>query len=662
MKQQPPGLLPQTVDPDVIMMICTAGHVDHGKTQLVKLLTGCRTDRLKVEQERGLTIELGFAPCFLGGKLCVGIVDVPGHEKFVKNMVAGVSGIAMTVLVVAADDGVMPQTVEHLQIMELLGVRQGMIALTKIDLVSPERVEEAAEEIRVFLEGTFLDGAPICPVSSETFVGYGEFYQTLVKQIEGLARAPHSGVFRMPIERAFTQEGFGAVATGIPVDGSIEVGDAVEIVPGGRRGKIRGIQRFLRDARSGGHGQCLALNISGLGREPLLRGQVVSVPGYLEPARFFHALVHAVPGLDPPLRNAESIKFHAGTVEESGKVYLLEDKTLGRGGVGLATVALPEAVAAAVGDRFILRRPSPAVTVAGGEILGVDHGDRRPRRSHVLADLEKRRDFFHGVETGSDEGVERRVEFFLRWEKPAGASRNDISKGALLLPTAVKESISRLGERGTVIELADDCFVHGEAYEACLAEVESRVVEATESGHALSLRLVELRKDLDWPAALWRRIEADLEKKNLIQRRDSKLILQSAVDKMSDADRRLADEILGLYDATGFHSPRPDELSGRISAPPERIDRLFEHLCNEGRLIRLEKKVVLHVNHFKRAQDLVVRTIQEEGTLNSGVFKTRIDSTRKYALAILDFLDQRHVTVRVESDRKLVPGYEKNLL
>ncbi|MCX6999945.1 MAG: GTP-binding protein, partial [Candidatus Sumerlaeota bacterium] len=224
---KPPGLLRHGVNPEVIMMICTAGHVDHGKTALVRLLTGCNTDRLKIEQERGLTIELGFAPCYLGNNLCVGIVDVPGHERFIKNMVAGVSGIEMAALVIAADDGIMPQTVEHLQIMELLGVRRGMVALTKIDLVSREQVERRIREIGEFLVGTFLEGATICPVSSETLEGYDHFYHTLVDSIKKITVARRRGVFRMPVERVFSRPGFGFVVSGIPVDGAIQVGDEV---------------------------------------------------------------------------------------------------------------------------------------------------------------------------------------------------------------------------------------------------------------------------------------------------------------------------------------------------------------------------------------------------------------------------------------------------
>jgi selenocysteine-specific elongation factor len=662
MKHQPPGQLKPGVDADVIMMICTAGHVDHGKTALVKLLTGCNTDRLKAEQERGLTIELGFAPCFLGNNLCVGIVDVPGHEKFIKNMVAGVSGIDMTILVVAVDDGIMPQTVEHFQIMELLGVRNGIVALTKTDLVADERVKDVADDVRSFIKGTFMENAPICPVSSETLAGFGEFYDILVNTIDNLVKKRRFGIFRMPIERVFTQKGFGTVMSGIPVDGTIEVGAQVELVPGNQKGRIRGVQRFLRDASEGGYGQCLALNIPDFNRNPPVRGQVLCLPGYLKPARYFHVSVTAVHGIGKPLQNAEEIKFHTGTLEEPGKLYLLENKTLGEGETGLATVALAEPVAAAVHDRFIIRRPSPAATVAGGEILAVSYADRRPRKKGTVERLKAHLDALGGVDPASAEGIERRLEHFLSHERKGGASLSEVSKATLLPSDVVGDSLYRLVESDKIMALADDHYVHAQAYSSCLAEVESRVKKAATEKGVLNLPISEVRKGLDWPAPLWNRVQEDLVSANLVEVRGSTFVLHAAVDKLDDADRGLMTELLKVYAETGFQSPRPDELPDALHATQPKIDKLLEHLCNEGKLIRLAKNVVLSYNNFKKAQDMVVGIIKEKGVLNSADFKHEINSTRKYALAILDFLDSRNVTMRVQNDRKLNPDYEKYLL
>ena len=657
MSPRPPGLLRPDVQPDVLMMICTAGHVDHGKTQLVKLLTGCSTDRLKEEQERGLTIELGFAPCFLGGNTCIGIVDVPGHEKFVRTMVAGVSGIAMTVFVIAADDGIMPQTVEHFQIMALLGVRRGIVALTKIDLVTPAQVEQRVEEIREFTAGTFLDGAPICPVSSETFDGYPEFYDTIIACTRSLGECARSGAFRMPIERVFRQQGFGAVVTGIPIAGSIAVGDRVEVMPGGLEGRVRGIQRFLRDATEGGAGQCLALNIPDIGKSAPQRGQVVALPGTLRPARFFHARLKPVPGLPKPLRNAEEIKFHAGTAEAPGKLYLLDD---GGEASALATVALSAPVAAAIGDRFILRRASPVATIAGGEILDITYSQTRPRKRILVEQLSERERFFKDVAPVGAERVAATVEYALRAAR-AGADVRDLASRTMLTPVELRPLLDELVQHDKAVMPTPDYYVHREVYETCVRDARARLDKATEGG-ALSVTPGEIFKAADWPAALCARVQEELVGSGAAVLDGNRLILPAGADDLSPDERAILARIVDTYEQTGFQSPRPAELPELLGAPAQVVARTVELLCNRHQLVRLSASVVLARTHFRKAQDIVVRTIQEEGVLDSADFKLRIGSTRKYALAILDFLDARHVTLRVGNNRRLSASYEKHLL
>ncbi|MEW6747393.1 MAG: selenocysteine-specific translation elongation factor [Planctomycetota bacterium] len=662
MNPRPPGFLRPTVNPDIVMMICTAGHVDHGKTSLVKLLTGCNTARLKEEQERGLTIELGFAPCLLQGDVAVGVVDVPGHEKFVRNMVAGVSGIGLAVLVVAADDGIMPQTLEHFQILDLLGVRNGLVALTKIDLVSPERVAEVTAETRSFLAGTFMESSPICPVSSVTLEGISEFHSTLVECVRGIAQRRSRGIFRMPVVNAFVREGFGHVITGIPVDGSITLRTEVELVPGGARGRVRGIQRFLRETEAGGYGQCLALNIPDLGKTPAVRGQVLCLPGYLGCHTSFHLRLRAVPGIDPPLRNAEQVKFHTGTCEQPGKLFLLDEHTFGGGVQGLATIVLQEPVAAAVHDRFIIRRPSPAITVAGGEILAVGDSVSRPRKKEVRESLHAYLALLGNVDIASPEGIDRRIERFLHSVRPAGATLLEVSKGTLIVPETAGESLARLTSNGTLLEVARDHFVHTAVYRRYVEDVARRVRAAASEGRALSVTLGDLRKGFDWPQALWNRIQEDLEREGLITRRGGKAVLETAVQKLSEPELRLMERILGVFEQGGFNSPRPDELPERLQAPPAEVARLLDYLCQEEKLFRLTPKVVLSRGSMKRAQDIVVRLIKENGILNSADLKYHLESTRKYALAVLDHLDLRKVTVRIGNDRKLAANYERYLI
>jgi len=655
---KPPGLVTKSMNPDVVMMICTAGHVDHGKTQLVGLLTGCNTDRLKEEIERGMSIELGFAPCYLGNNLSVGIVDVPGHEKFIKNMVAGVSGIEMTILVIAADDGIMPQTIEHLHIMELLGVRKGIVALTKIDLASRERVKELTNEIQEFLKGTFLEGAPICPVSSVTLDGYDQFYNTLVEAIKGITLRRRSGIFRMPVERVFSSKGFGVVATGIPVDGTIRLGQSVELVPGNQIGRVRGIQRFLRDTDQGGFGQCLALNIPDFNRKAPERGKALCEPGYLQPARIFHLLIKSLPGLQKPPANAEEIKFHTGTIEQNGKLYILESRFTDRGGSAIASVVLDEPIAAANGDRIIIRRPSPAGTIAGGEIIDITYTPTRPRKTVILEKLKTMLRFYEGIDASSEQGQEKKIEYFLQLERKTGGTVQEISKAALLPEGIVRELLSSLAERGRALSLTGDFFIDAISYDSLLAQVKNRIAR---DQAALSLALEDLRSALRIPEPLWKSLEKDLMKQDLAIRRGHKLILRGASEKFEQAEQELMNQVLDIFQKTGFQSPRPDELTSQLKIPTGKIDRILEHLCNTKKLIQLDKKVFLSAEYFIKAQDMVVKEISEKGILNSADFKHFIGSSRKYALAILDYLDAIGVTMRIGNDRKLAPNFKEKL-
>jgi selenocysteine-specific elongation factor len=660
-RYRPPGALEPGAEPEIVMMICTAGHVDHGKTKLVKLLTGCNTDRLKIEQERGLTIELGFAPCVLDGEIGVGIVDVPGHEKFIRNMVAGVSGIEMAILVIAANDCIMPQTVEHLRIMEFMGISRGIVAVSKTDLVPPEILTEAISEIRVFLKGTFLENAPVCPVSSETFEGYSEFYTVLASEVRKLVKKKRPGIFRMPVEQVFSRRGYGIVVMGIPIEGFIEVGDQVEIVPGGRTGKVRGIQQFLRDTGRGEYGQCLALNIPDFTKTPPVRGDVISLPGYLAPSGTVFVRLHAIPGLERPLKNAEEIKFHTGTAEEMGKLYLLEDKTLAGGESALAAIVLNTPVVAAVHDRFIIRRSSPAETVAGGEALALSETSQKPRKRQALEQMYGYEFFMGGADPAGSEGIERRIEYFLLTKGAKEASLDEISKGALLPKMLVSDVLAGLVERGRVRPLGADTFIHTDPLVRLLQEVRNKLDDASRAGK-LTFSQGDLQQGFDLSQRLWKSIEEEFLHEGILERRGSTFILSEAKESLSEIDRRITDDILAIYRGSEFRSPRTDELPGFVSAPEKTIGKLMEYLYGIGLLIKLDSNVVLSREAFRKAQDMVVALIREKGELDSADFKYSIDSSRKYALAILDRLDSMHVTIRSGNIRTLSPDYEKRMI
>ncbi len=651
MSPRPPGFLRQSENPEVRLMIGTAGHVDHGKTRLVRFLTGCETDRLQEEQERGLSIELGFAPCSLGSGIACGIVDVPGHEQFIKNMVAGAAGMDLCILVVAADDGVMPQTVEHLQIMQFLGVQSGLVALTKIDLVKPERVEEVSREIEALVLGTFLQGAPICPVSSETFEGFDKFYHTLVETALHVEVQRQRGVFRMPVERVFSSPGHGTVATGIPLAGRVREGDEVEVQPGGARARVRSIQRFLRPAGEGGAGQCLALNLAGLAREAVERGHVVAAPGYVHPASVLLVRLSTCDNLNPPLRHGEDVRVHTGTVEAQAKLSLYEATTLARNAHGFASLHLAHPIAASPTDRLVVRRNSPSITVAGGVILRALAERPRESRAHVAAELAAR-----WAALGTPEA---RACYFFESAGMAGGTLHAAAVESLLSGDEAAGIVESLVAAGQLLRApAGDRLFHPDGSEALCGALPAYLRQCHEAAPSLfGPTLSEAAAGLRIPEDALACGVAWLEGEGKFLRRENRIGLAEEKPRFDDRRAQLLSRIEQVFRDRRFTTPRPDELPELLKVPASEIDPLLDYLCQAGTLIRLGKNVVFHSLWIKEAERIVVESIDKNGTLDSADFKTLIDSSRKYALAILDHFDTIHTTHRVGNLRRLHAAY-----
>ena len=338
------------------IILGTAGHIDHGKTSLIKAISGTDTDRLKEEKERGITIELGFAALDLPSGQHLGIVDVPGHEKFVKNMVAGATGIDIVVMVIAADEGVMPQTREHMEICTLLGVEYGLVAVTKIDMVDEEWLELALEDIRDFVKGTFLEEAPVAAVSSTTQKGIPEFIDILDQLAAKIPDRPHSDLFRLPIDRVFTMKGFGTVITGTLISGHVRVGDSIMIYPSGITSKVRGIQVHNQSAEEAKAGMRTAINFQGLEKEAISRGEVLSKPDNLVASYMVDVSLHYLASNKKPLKNRTRVRFHTGTSEVLGNIILLDREELASDASTAAQLRLDAPVALVKDDRFVIRR------------------------------------------------------------------------------------------------------------------------------------------------------------------------------------------------------------------------------------------------------------------------------------------------------------------
>ncbi|MFT6364538.1 MAG: selenocysteine-specific elongation factor, partial [Planctomycetota bacterium] len=446
------------------VVIGTAGHIDHGKSTLVRALTGVDPDRLKEEKERGMTIDLGFAPMTLSDGRTVGLVDVPGHEKFIRNMVAGATGIDLVALVVAADDGVMPQTREHLAILEMVGVKRGLIVLTKIDMVDEELVEMAAEDVLEFVEGTFLEDAEVHRVSAITGEGMDKLKATLEKMALSAEPRPSEGIFRMPVQRVFTLKGFGTVTTGIPLSGEVKTGDVVEILPGGKLAKVRGIHAYGKESKSARAGHSSALNLTDVDHHSVVRGAVIATPGYFRPVSMIAAKLQALKTLDRPITNRMIVRVHTGTSDSRGELVLLDKDEIRPGQEGLVQIRMDEPVITAPGDRFVLRLLSPVITLGGGTVLEESRHRLKRNKAFVIDELNRQ-----------EESLVSPSQLLESVLSRLGGSGADLQTLAMALKMANDEVLALLEDlrkQGRVASPGkSDKWIHAEALEGEFADL-----------------------------------------------------------------------------------------------------------------------------------------------------------------------------------------------
>lgn len=627
------------------LMIGTAGHVDHGKTELVKVLTGCETDRLKEEKERGLSINLGFAPCFLKSRRMVGLVDVPGHERFIRNMVAGATGIDLVLLVVAADDGVMPQTREHLDILQLLGLQAGLVAITKIDLVDPEMVELVREDLRNLLRGTFLEGAPMVPVSSVTGEGFEVLMQTLTDLVEQTPRREAGGVFRLPVERTFTVAGYGTVATGIAVSGRVRVGDTVEVLPSGQRGRVRGLQVFQMEDEEARAGECIAVNVTEVERQALGRGHVLATPGYFQPHDSLVVRLHHLSSAPRPLKSGLQVRFHAGTSEVLGEVWLLGGNTLAPGENGLAHLRLQEPVVVAPGDRYILRLHSPLLTVGGGRIIGEAPRKLRRLRPETVAEVSAREKALASPTAMVDYLVHR-----------AGAQplpQETVARQARLPPEQMAGVVASLCAEGRIVRLSPgDRLLHVEVLEA-LQQCLLQELEAFHRTHPLreGLDRLALREALHLEASVYEEVLRRLAAAEAIVIADGRVKRAGFTVPLTEAQTELLTKLETIYRQARFSTPRPEEL--QLSAPAGEVAALLTLLQERGVLLELGEHVLFHRDAVEEARNRLVRYLQKKGEILTTEYRDLLGTSKKYAVALLDHFAAMGLTRRVGSQHFL---------
>jgi len=653
------------------IVLGTAGHIDHGKTALVRALTGIDCDRLPEEKARGITLELGFAHLALPDARVAGVVDVPGHERLVRHMVAGATGIDLVLLVVAADEGVKPQTREHLAICRLLALRRGLIALTKIDLVEPDLASLAEEEIRDFVAGTFLEGAPIVPVSSLT----GEGIDRLRAEITRLAadaaadppRAPGDAA-RLPIDRVFTMRGFGTVVTGTVVAGRLGAGDEIEILPAGLHAKIRGIESYHRSVPEVLAGARAAVNLQGVDRTAIERGFVITHPGRLEPGARLDVEVDLLPEARP-LRTRARVRLHAGTRETHGTILLLDREVLAPGESGLAQIALDEPVVALPGDRFVLRGfawlPGIGQTIGGGRVLDA-HPPRhrsfapsprvRARLGPVVEDL---RAFAAG---DPREAIGRRVAR----AGAEGLTRTRLLSRVALDMGAVDEALAALLRSGDIVAGeegggAEAIYVSRSAIEGLAARAVA-LVEAYHVAHPLepgapreALRSM-LARDAGVPEldarVLRLAIEEAARQGRLVPDRE-RVRAASHHLRLDDAERALRDSIEARLSAAGLEPPVLKDLVEAVHKPAAAVRNVLGLLSREGRVVRVKEDLYFHRAALEDLAGRLTAFLRERGRITPAEYKALTGASRKYTVPLMEHFDEHKLTIRVGEERRL---------
>ncbi|MGH7725005.1 MAG: selenocysteine-specific translation elongation factor [Candidatus Eiseniibacteriota bacterium] len=623
-----------------LAVVGTAGHIDHGKTALVRRLTGVDTDRLKEEKERGISIDLGFAPLVTPAGRRVGIVDVPGHERFVRNMLAGVGGIDLVLLVIAADEGVMPQTREHFAIVSLLGVPRGLVVLTKSDLVEGDWLAEVERDAQALVKGSFLESAPIVAFSATTGAGEEGLLAELDRLLEEGADRPQDEPARLPVDRVFTVEGFGTVVTGTLWRGRIAVGDSVSIEPAGKTSRVKSVEVHGKSVDAAVAGQRTAVALHGLAKEDLARGDWVLAPGSLAPTTLLSVRLDILRDLPRPLANRARVRFHLGSGEALGRVVLLESEELAPGASGLAQLRLETPVVAARGDRFVLRTYSPMRTLGGGTVLETAP-ERRKRGETGGLDV---------AETGS---LSERVQFLLEELGWTPNRADDLARRLEADAALVTAELETLAAHGTARVLADGRWLAADGVTAARDRVHE---ELAVFARTFPLRFGPTRGELK--ARLARALDGavfDLALSGMLG--DGALVTRG--DRIAEAPGR---ELTGKYaeaaahlrtalDAGGFSPPELKEILPRLGLTPPEAVELVGRLLADDDLVRIDSDLVWSRASWEKAVTFVRAHFVKSPELAVADVKEGLGVSRKYAVPLLEALDREGITRREGNSR-----------
>jgi selenocysteine-specific elongation factor len=628
------------------VILGTAGHIDHGKTSLIKALTDIDTDRLKEEKARGITIELGFAHLKLPSGQLLGIVDVPGHEKFVKNMVAGATGIDIVALIIAADEGVMPQTKEHLEICQLLNVQSGIVVITKVDLVETDWLELVKEDVTEYLSGTFLEDAPLIEVSSATGEGIDDLLNAIDNLVEKIPEREAGNYFRLPVDRVFTMKGFGTVVTGTTVSGKISTGDEVTIYPQGLTSRIRGIQVHNKETSQVAAGLRTAINLQGAEKAQIQRGNVLAAKDSLKSTFMVDVFLELLPAVPRKLKNRAKARFHTGTSEIISTVVLLDREELKQGDKCFAQIRLDQPTAILQGDRFILRSYSPVRAIGGGKILNPLPTKKKRFSDPVLKELEI-------LNSGT---LQERIETFAKMGRFQGMQHGDLQFLTNTTKKHFDNALKTLLAQGKMVQYSKEpgIFVHKEYFEKAKDEIVS-TLSRYHQDFPLKAGLIkeELRSKTmgSRNQRLFNFIISKLINDNVISQEKELLRLKGHSVTLAEDQKKISTQIEEIYQKSGLQPPYFKEVKNDFSKN-EGSD-VLEVMLKEGLLIKVKEDLFFHHDSLDDLKIRLIKFLKENGELNTSQFKEMTGVSRKYAIPLMEYFDRLGLTVRIGDNRVL---------
>jgi selenocysteine-specific elongation factor len=630
------------------IILGTSGHIDHGKTSLVKALTGIDTDRLKEEKERGITIELGFASLTIDDDIQVGIVDVPGHERFVRHMVAGASGMDIVCMIIAADEGVMPQTREHLDICNLLDVKQGMIVVTKMDLVDEEFLELVMDDISDCVKGSFLENSPIIPCSSTTKQGIDDVLKYMGDLCRKIQPQNAANLFRLPIDRVFSMKGFGAVVTGTQLSGQVALGESVMIYPSKIMAKVRGLQNHQRKLQISYSGMRCAINLQGVDKGKINRGDVLSHPNSLQPTFMVDVHFQYLESNDRPLEFRSKIRFHTGTTEIPAHIILLDCDHLMPGEESFAQIRFDTPICVMRGDRFVLRQYSPVQTIGGGIIIHPLAPKRKRFKKDIIEDMKQL-----GMANDMD-----CLKIHIQKAGYSGITLNRLKQCSALDDAVIDQHLKKLINKQHifVLDTTTARYIHHKTCDHWKNVICEKVKQYHQKlPHRTGMPRQELKSRLPdaMPQALFQKLLENLIELQQLKSQQDIVFMKNHRPTLTPELEQIKESVYKMIQKNYLSPPLLKELAQTIHTDIQKMETILAFLENEGKIIRVTQEIAVCTKAMEGFTDRVIAYLKDNETITTKDFKNMMNVSRKYAIPLMEYCDRKKITLRVGDERKL---------